>query len=1286
MDIISKTARPTSTSYIPQPAPEGLTDHANLEAWQKLFKDRETWAIQTARSVETMLQQINSLLVETDVIKRAASIAGANPKQHMKSIHEKYLDAEKWVDAIVLDQEKVAARVDQVVIASKGITTYNALTKVISGASTTDGSGKGTLDGIFNKTTIDTAQAQSRAVMTNLDRRLEEARNFHSDIILESEDLISQLEPRLEALSEDMSRAINILSNEMQTCVKQIKADCENTRHASNNSRSLAAISKTALLHAKKFLPTLYDTAVDTGEVLKKVTDRRNSIEELALHFLQRTAAIESSLSVLQSKIRGIDISEEEDAILEDLARIAQNPSIYASILVEVVRRLEWNQKMLQDTSTLAEEMALHKADEEKRRRKWQKSVEGFLGPESLTLRVRSIEISVTGQEQSWPALSRADIEAFVQELGNAEAFENVRQEISALVKTLDIPPKSQAKKINSFTNGALNESRFGRNSLLLRGDEDLVASLKNDKRNLEHQLKGSESRIRKLEDLVHRANQMTRPLTSSGAPPNGAIQGPGMERNRSSPGYTASPRLNDSPSRRSSIASHRLSINQTQVEDNLFQQIVQLESDLANERKKTASLEESAVKKTASEEELRKQIQDAANMKKDLMDNFQTQQQDFETERKLLEDQVNTFKIRMEEIEEEYDRVLGSHDNARGAYSELVKEHEEHVENMKADASLQLQRAHDRIGDLQSINNNQRGRLESIEDENQRNIAVIETLKRNLEQEKSVQKEQSSILSSVLKSLDPDSSTPTDFTGIVGQLELVIQKANDQNQDLRLLTNAMKGQNEAIEARSKDREIEFTQLQQDLAKKEKDHVMLKESSSSYEARLKAMEEELDRERESLRSVRGQLPGSEVFKAQLAEAEKRAEALSLELVSIQASGREKEIEALKHLKLIESLQTSSNTATTRLHDRAHRASEISQLLYLQTDRLTRLLEHIGFSVSREDDAMIVQRVTRNVSGTASAAETTQHMSRSLSGPVPQISDSSPPDYLRWAAAIDPGTEKDFYEDFLHESKAFDLDSFCEAVVKRIKDTEHIARKWQREARTYRDRHRNSQFEAHHKIAFRAYKEGDLALFLPTRSQAPQRSWAAFNIGAPHYFLREQDKHRLMSRDWLLARITNIEERLVDLSKSMNSRLASGISEDGQPLEDENPFGLSDGLKWYYLDAEEERTGAPIAPGPGKTTVASMQIEAEGSIQRKKNLDPGVAARVLTKSLDSRRSSGNSRKSLIGVVSSPQLATTSFDTGTLDGTHTFDANGPPRLSSEVTRADTEGVCKDQLLDP
>ncbi|GJJ14937.1 hypothetical protein Clacol_009207 [Clathrus columnatus] len=146
---------------------------------------------------------------------------------------------------------------------------------------------------------------------------------------------------------------------------------------------------------------------------------------------------------------------------------------------------------------------------------------------------------------------------------------------------------------------------------------------------------------------------------------------------------------------------------------------------------------------------------------------------------------------------------------------------------------------------------------------------------------------------------------------------------------------------------------------------------------------------------------------------------------------------------------------------------------------------------------------------------------------------------------------------------------FDTNSLVDAVSK----LGTIIRKWQKQCKEYRDR-------AKGKITFRNFAKGDLALFLPTRNSV-SKPWAAFNVSFPHYFL-SVNKHlaeQLKTREWIVARITSITEQIVNVRDPST-----------------NPYGLSDGIKFYMLQVEDwtqsnsRRKSSP--PKSGSETVES----------------------------------------------------------------------------------------------
>ncbi|WVQ83863.1 hypothetical protein IAT38_006007 [Cryptococcus sp. DSM 104549] len=158
---------------------------------------------------------------------------------------------------------------------------------------------------------------------------------------------------------------------------------------------------------------------------------------------------------------------------------------------------------------------------------------------------------------------------------------------------------------------------------------------------------------------------------------------------------------------------------------------------------------------------------------------------------------------------------------------------------------------------------------------------------------------------------------------------------------------------------------------------------------------------------------------------------------------------------------------------------------------------------------------------------------------------------------------------------LATAQEFDLVGFTEAVTKTI----GLVKKWSKSCRQFRDLARN-------KISFTNFVKGDLALFLPTRNAAA-RSWAAFNISAPHNFLKVTDamQEQIRTREWIIARIVKTDEAVAS----------------GGDSPETNPFGLADGLR-YYTHHVEEYNPATARVSSRRSTSASFahSTERDGS--------------------------------------------------------------------------------------
>lgn len=267
-----------------------------------------------------------------------------------------------------------------------------------------------------------------------------------------------------------------------------------------------------------------------------------------------------------------------------------------------------------------------------------------------------------------------------------------------------------------------------------------------------------------------------------------------------------------------------------------------------------------------------------------------------------------------------------------------------------------------------------------------------------------------------------------------------------------------------------------------------------------------------------------------------------------------------------------------------------RSKDLSQRLYTSYRRSCEMLECIGLQVSKEiaeESNQVVSFTVNRVRGLRRSSKgggeiscsnvdnnTSSMLDSEVRGSGIEITTTADgetgglgPTVLYWMNENPEDEGEDMEQVITREEERYtkftnevyiDYDIFRDSVYDRFKAVERLARKGQQ----YRDRAHRAEKESRQKISIKSFKSGDLALFLPTRDQTrdPQ-PWATFNVGAPHYFLKPNKEHHLDTREWLVARINDIEDRTVNRAVDTPQ---------------DNPFDLSDGLKWHWVEATEER--------------------------------------------------------------------------------------------------------------
>jgi autophagy-related protein 11 len=1237
------------SDFNPGTPPDAPSSNNDLQAWQNLFRIRKSWASGLLNGCDTRARQAQKYQDEQAVIERSLSVAVASLQQHIKSAEQKYATAESWSEEVLQDQENHINNWEANLDSLKSIPAKSDFTRFLptpqsSSRRLSQVDNITTLQGFVDAPSVQKAASGAKSLMTDFAQRVVKMREDLDTAKKESEELLRAVDQFGGNSSASNTSEPAQLLDEIEIVFKKMTSDLEHVQQLPRVSQSVSQASKMALLHTRNYIPTLSGYCHEMNDLVLRTCELRNNAASLAQEHMRTLSSIESGLAEVYQDIKGLELPQDEQQAFTSLGMVSRLPAVYGALLVESVRRREWVAKMRRDTATLQEEVATYQDEEVKRRKRWASSVEDVVKPEALRSNVLGIDLTLQNEGGSWPMVTRDELQDYLNVLLEAYGQCAVTAEMDRAIKDLDMPTRKQIKHAKAFKNGSMHEAAFGDTSLLLRGDEQHKALREMNSR-LEEELKGQKSRVRKLEDLLHRSSHIGRAGSGDMFTPQSSST---RDRVLTSP-IVATPQPSEELSRASSVKHQRQTSAQVVEEKKLARRVVDLEAELQ------AAKDEASSRKN-SDAEAQKQVEEAVSTKKDLMQNMEAQQREFATERRSLEKDLAEAKERVEELEAELERLIGSRDDERTGLDTRMAAFQEEIARLKEDASGHAARA----ATEQDARAAMERKLELTENARSQAEMKVQRVQAEQEAKQEAEAEQLQQLATAHAHLTEDGEVPSGLAALSAALEELSRKSSAHAKDLEEAVAFAKSENESLWASNERQKNELAAAAERQAEVEDQARQTQERLSAEEAMTQSLKEQLQQEQEQLRMLRSKFAegetGSEVLRQRVADEEARAGKLSHDLAEANSHINSLDVEIMRLQKKHKAYHDTAEASSERLQKKAEHAKDVSFRLYSQNTKLIRLLERMGFAVSYQDENMILERASR-MGASTSMLEPQLNRTVSLTSPSPTRTQSYNEDtdlsVLRWPDALSAEDETAQFDAYIQQISRFNLDTFSEAVIKRMRDFEYTAKKYNKEAKesikradAYKERSLKLKTEAHTKIAVKDFKEGDLALFLPTRGQA-KGAWAAFNVGCPHYFLNEKEGMRLGNRDFIVARINKIEQRVVDLSKTPAPPVDDDVSEAGTSFQDDNPFDLSDGLTWWLVHATEERGagGAPTTPGLGKSTVSTANVDVKGSIRVKRSSKGEDATKHLNKSLDSRRSSSNSKKSVAGAVVST-LATAS----------------------------------------
>jgi len=1241
-----------ASEFDPGPAPEAINNLSDLSAWQTLFRTRLSWAKDLMEGSETKARQAEKWQDEQLVIERSLGVAMVSLQQHAKSAEQKLFGIEPWAQEVLQEQGTRLASWEGELNNLRRVPARSEFSRFIqpgSAASSKRSSQQesaASLQGFVDIASVKRAASAIDELLSDFEERFEKMRKDLATVTRDGNELIRAVEHIGNGSETSNISEPGQLLEEIEMVVNKISSDLEHVRTLPPSAQSISQASKMALLHTRNYLPNLAQYCGEINDITRKAQTQRYNSATRAMEHMRTLSSIESVLAELYQDIKALDVPESSQAAFATLSVVSRLPSVYGALLIESVRRREWIAKMKRDAGTLQEEVATYQDEEDKRRKKWIRTVEDVAKPEALHSSVLGIELSLQNEGGSWPMVTRDELNTYLTNLNDVYGQSAITEEMEQSIKDLDKPTRKQTKHAKAFKNGSIHEAAFGDTSLLLRGD-DQHKGLRDINARLEEDLKGQKSRVRKLEDLLHRQTTIGRANTGDMFTPQSASS---FDRNLISPGGMPRPPSDDF----ASTSHQRKPSVQFMEEKKLARRVVDLEAELHAAREEVTS-------RKSSDAEFQKQVEEAVLTKKDLMENMDAQQREFATERRNLERELAEAKERAEELENELERLVGSRDDERSGADGKIATLQNEIVQLKDDSAGHAARA----ATEQDARTTVERKLVAAEADKDEAESETQRTRLELENDRELNAEHAQLLSSAYAQFAPDAELPTGVAALAVALEDLARRTAAHTKDLEEAVAFAKSENKSLWTSNERQKSELAASFEKQVRAEEQIRQRQERLASEEAKTQALAQQLKDEREQLRNLRDKFAdgetGSEVLRKRVADEEVRAATLAGNLAEANSHINSLDVELMRLQRKHDTNLDVAQQSSEWLDKRGKHANDVSQKLFAQNSRLMRLLERLGLLVSYQDDTMVIERASRMASSTSMMDPGSQLIrTTSLASPPPTRKSSAADEsadlsIIRWAEAQSMTAETAQFERFVQHISRFDIDAVTEAIVKRLRDFEYTARKYNKEAKdsvkraeAYKDRSLKLRTEAQAKIAVKDFKEGDLALFLPTRGQA-KGAWAAFNVGCPHYFLSEMDGMRLSNRDYIVARIHNIEQKVVNLSKTspaqQQRRQSIGeLSDASNIFDDDNPFDLSDGLTWWMVHATEERGagGAPTTPGLGKTTVAAATVDAKA--MRVQRYSSDNASKSLNKTLDSRRSSSAStRKGFLGATNTDAVA-------------------------------------------
>jgi autophagy-related protein 11 len=290
--------------------------------------------------------------------------------------------------------------------------------------------------------------------------------------------------------------------------------------------------------HTREYMPNVQATMTSLTDNLRTSYELRASISRQSLSYLQRLSSAQERMVSIGPQLQEADDlfgnAQDSYELLKEVESLAEG---YGEGLQEGFRRGLWRIRRTKRLQKAKEEIAVLRSQERQARKAWgEVSANGgvvwsFVDNLSDDEDPSTPISNGTGESDSESAVTRKDIESYISEISKSRLFESIalslKEHLQILITSIQTPQIDVATsplRIHSSDEIPL-KSREG---------QEIYETLLRDKTRAEERARNFESRVKNLEELLHRQFRTPprnfSPVPSGSGPTSPRIQNDAFE------------------------------------------------------------------------------------------------------------------------------------------------------------------------------------------------------------------------------------------------------------------------------------------------------------------------------------------------------------------------------------------------------------------------------------------------------------------------------------------------------------------------------------------------------------------------------------------------------------------------------------------------------------------------------------------------------------------------------------------------------------------------------------